>query len=106
MSLIEELKNFLPTKVARLTVVLIWPLLLPAFQAPDFLKPLLWNKATEKDIALYQVLAISLVLLIGAFIIFLSVWHYRAIGKGKQKKQLAKLYIEALKNRGSNNKSP
>lgn len=106
MSVIEELKSVLPTKVARWTVVLIWPLLLLAFHTPEFLKPLLWSKSTEKDIALYQILAILLVLLIAAFVISLSVWHYHAFGKGKQKKQISKLYLEALKNRGSNKTLP
>lgn len=103
MSLVEELKSVLPTRVARWTVVLTGVLLPLSSQAPVFLKPLLWPKVLEKDLVLYQILAIIAALSIGAFIIALSMWHYYAFSKGRQKRRFAEQYLQALKNRGSRN---
>jgi hypothetical protein len=100
MSLLEELKHLLPTRVAKWTVALTALLLPLAIESPLFLKPLLWPTASEKDIVLYQISATALLVLVGTFVTILSIWHHYAFGRGLRKKQIGAKIVEAIKNRG------
>jgi hypothetical protein len=73
MSLLAELKDLLPTPVARWSALLTSTLLLPAFLAPRFLQPLLAPKATEAEIVLAQILMPALIILFGSLFTLLSV---------------------------------
>ncbi|MDP3125028.1 MAG: hypothetical protein Q8M84_05275 [Thiobacillus sp.] len=100
MSLVEELRSLLPTRVAKWTLALTALLLPLAIKSPLFLKPLLWPTASEKDIVLYQILVTTLLLLVGLFVTIISIWHHYAFGRGRRKKQIGKQIIEVIKNRG------
>lgn len=73
MDMREELILLLPTPSARWSALLTSVLLTPAFLAPSFLKPFLWPTATDKELALLQILTTTLVLLIGSLLILVSV---------------------------------
>ena len=73
MSLLAELKDSLPTPVARWSALLTSTLLLPAFLAPRFLRPLLAPKATEAEIVLAQILLPALLVLVGSLFALISV---------------------------------
>lgn len=73
MSLLTELRDLLPTPVARWSTLLTSTLLLPAFLAPRFLQTLLAPKATEAEIVLAQLLLPALLVLFFAFLSLVSV---------------------------------
>ena len=73
MSLLTELKVWLPTPVARWSALLTSILLPPSFLAPSFLQPLLAPKATEAEVILAQLLMPTLIVLFFAFATTISV---------------------------------
>ena len=91
MNVHDEIEHLLPTKGARWTVVLTSLLLPLAWQLPEFLKPFLWTISTPKELALLQILATILVLLVGSFItLSLVVRAYNELIK-KHEKEIAKI---------------
>jgi hypothetical protein len=79
--LAEALQKLLPSQSARVSIVVTLTLLPLAFQAPQFLKPLLWPKATEQHLVVLQlVLAIS-VGLIGSLITLLFILRHKRLEK-------------------------
>ena len=104
MSMNDGLTYLLPTPLAKWSVALTCTLLLPAFQSPVFLKPLLWPTATDKELLLLQLLATMVVLLVGSLVTLalvirayhaLSVKHEKEIGNLVKSHQI----IDSAKNK-------
>ena len=78
MSVLDELADLLPTKAARWTAALTGMLLPLAFAAPHYLSPLM-PKSTEAEIVLEQILAPTLIALLGTLaVLALVVRAYHA----------------------------